>query len=85
MCIRDSSPTMATGIALFWMKSTMRSKTSSRSVSKPRMNPPITSMQMCIRDRTVATQYRHCVGTAMTLAVMGYHFHVMTERLLEQE
>jgi radical SAM superfamily enzyme YgiQ (UPF0313 family) len=30
---------------------------------------------------TVATQYRHCVGTAMTLAVMGYHFQVMTNRL----
>jgi radical SAM superfamily enzyme YgiQ (UPF0313 family) len=30
---------------------------------------------------TVATRYRHCVGTAMTLAVMGYHFQVMTGRL----
>ena len=30
---------------------------------------------------TVATRYRHCVGTAMTLAVMGYHFQVMTRRL----
>jgi radical SAM superfamily enzyme YgiQ (UPF0313 family) len=30
---------------------------------------------------TVATRYRHCVGTAMTLAVMGYHFQVMTQRL----
>jgi hypothetical protein len=30
---------------------------------------------------TVATRYRHCVGTAMTLAVMGYHFQVMTNRL----
>ncbi len=30
---------------------------------------------------TVATRYRHCVGTAMTLAVMGYHFQVMTSRL----
>jgi hypothetical protein len=26
----------------------------------------------------VATRYRHCVGAAMTLAVMGYHFQVMT-------
>ena len=30
---------------------------------------------------TVATRYRHCVGPAMTLAVMGYHFQVMTKRL----
>ena len=30
---------------------------------------------------TVATRYRHCVGPAMTLAVMGYHFQVMTQRL----
>ena len=30
---------------------------------------------------TVATHYRHCVGAAMTLAVMGYHFQVMTSRL----
>jgi radical SAM superfamily enzyme YgiQ (UPF0313 family) len=29
----------------------------------------------------VATRYRHCVGAAMTLAVMGYHFQVMTRRL----
>jgi radical SAM superfamily enzyme YgiQ (UPF0313 family) len=32
---------------------------------------------------TVATRYRHCVGAAMTLAVMGYHFQVMTRRLSE--
>ncbi len=31
----------------------------------------------------VATRYRHCVGPAMTLAVMGYHFQVMTSRLCE--
>ena len=30
----------------------------------------------------VATRYRHCIDAAMTLAVMGYHFQVMTERLL---
>jgi hypothetical protein len=30
---------------------------------------------------TVAMRYRHCVGAAMTLAVMGYHFQVMTSRL----
>jgi radical SAM superfamily enzyme YgiQ (UPF0313 family) len=30
---------------------------------------------------TVATCYPHCVGTAMTLAVMGYHFQIMTSRL----
>jgi radical SAM superfamily enzyme YgiQ (UPF0313 family) len=32
---------------------------------------------------TVATRYRHCVGVAMTLSVMGYHFQVMTRRLFE--
>jgi radical SAM superfamily enzyme YgiQ (UPF0313 family) len=32
---------------------------------------------------TVATRYRHCFGAAMTLAVMGYHFQVMTRRLLQ--
>jgi radical SAM superfamily enzyme YgiQ (UPF0313 family) len=32
---------------------------------------------------TVATRYRHCVGAAMTLAVMGYHFQVMISRLSE--
>jgi radical SAM superfamily enzyme YgiQ (UPF0313 family) len=31
----------------------------------------------------VATRYRHCIGAAMTLAVMGYHFQVMTQRLLQ--
>jgi radical SAM superfamily enzyme YgiQ (UPF0313 family) len=30
---------------------------------------------------TVSTRYPHCLGTAMTLAVMGYHFQVMTDRL----
>ena len=30
---------------------------------------------------TVLTRYRHCIGAAMTLAVMGYHFEVMTRRL----
>jgi radical SAM superfamily enzyme YgiQ (UPF0313 family) len=30
---------------------------------------------------TVLTRYRHCIGAAMTLAVMGYHFEVMTGRL----
>jgi len=29
----------------------------------------------------VATRYRHCVGAAMTMAVMGYHLQVMTRRL----
>jgi radical SAM superfamily enzyme YgiQ (UPF0313 family) len=29
----------------------------------------------------VSTRYRHCAGTAMTLAVMGYHFQVMTIKL----
>jgi len=32
---------------------------------------------------TVATRYRHCVGPAMTLAVMGYHFQVMISKLSE--
>jgi radical SAM superfamily enzyme YgiQ (UPF0313 family) len=32
---------------------------------------------------TVATRYRHCFGAAMTLAVMGYHLQVMTQRLSE--
>jgi radical SAM superfamily enzyme YgiQ (UPF0313 family) len=32
---------------------------------------------------SVATSYRHCVGAAMTLAVMGYHFQIMTSRLSE--
>jgi radical SAM superfamily enzyme YgiQ (UPF0313 family) len=30
---------------------------------------------------TVATRYRRCFGAAMTLAVMGYHFQVMTRKL----
>jgi radical SAM superfamily enzyme YgiQ (UPF0313 family) len=30
---------------------------------------------------SAATRYRHCFGAAMTLAVMGYHFQVMTRRL----
>lgn len=30
---------------------------------------------------TVARRYRHCLGAAMTLAVMGYHFQVMTRKL----
>jgi hypothetical protein len=29
----------------------------------------------------VATRYRHCVGAAMTLAVMGYHLQVITQKL----
>ena len=29
----------------------------------------------------VATRYRHCVGAAMTMAVMGYHLQVMTRKL----
>jgi radical SAM superfamily enzyme YgiQ (UPF0313 family) len=31
----------------------------------------------------VATKYRHCVGAAMTLAVMGYHLQVITQKLSE--
>ena len=30
---------------------------------------------------TVATRYRHCIGAAMTLAVMGYHLQMITRRL----
>src|ERR1039458_7620429 len=30
---------------------------------------------------TIATRYRHCIGAAMTLAVMGYHLQVLTRRL----
>lgn len=29
----------------------------------------------------VATRYRHCVGAAMTLAVMGYHLQVMEQKM----
>ncbi len=32
---------------------------------------------------TVAMRYRQCFGAAMTLAVMGYHFQVMTRKLLK--
>jgi len=28
-----------------------------------------------------ATRYRHAFGTAITLAIMGHHFHVLTERV----
>jgi len=28
-----------------------------------------------------ATRYRHCFAAAMTLAVMGYHFQVITRKL----
>ncbi len=31
----------------------------------------------------VATRYRHCVGAAMTLAVMGYHLQLITQKLEE--
>jgi hypothetical protein len=30
---------------------------------------------------TVATRYRYCLRSAMTLAVMGYLFRAMTSRL----
>jgi hypothetical protein len=30
---------------------------------------------------TAATRYRRCFGVAMTLAVMGYHFQVMTRKM----
>jgi len=31
----------------------------------------------------VLTRYRHCIGAAMTLAVMGYHFEVITRKISE--
>jgi radical SAM superfamily enzyme YgiQ (UPF0313 family) len=34
---------------------------------------------------TTAIRYPRSLGVAMTLAVKGYHFHIMTQRLLEQE
>ena len=34
---------------------------------------------------TAATRYRRSFGMAMTFAVMGYHFQIMTERLMEME
>ena len=34
---------------------------------------------------TAATRYRRFFGTAMTLAVMGYHFQTMTTKLLKAE
>ena len=34
---------------------------------------------------TAATRYRQSFGMAMTLAVMGHHFQVMTERMIERE
>jgi hypothetical protein len=34
---------------------------------------------------TTALRYPRSFGVAMTLAVKGYHFQVMTERMLEQE
>ena len=34
---------------------------------------------------TAATRYRRCFGAAMTLVVMGYHFQVMTHKLLNAE
>ena len=34
---------------------------------------------------TAAIRYPRSFGVAMTLAVKGYHFQRMTERLLEQE
>jgi radical SAM superfamily enzyme YgiQ (UPF0313 family) len=30
---------------------------------------------------TAATRYRHCFGSAMTLAVMGHHFQVITRKM----
>ena len=34
---------------------------------------------------SAVTRYRHSFGAAMTLAVMGYHFQIMTERLAQAE
>jgi hypothetical protein len=32
-----------------------------------------------------ATRYRHAFGTAITLAVMGYHFQKITERVCQPD
>ena len=32
-----------------------------------------------------ATRYRHAFGTAVTLAIMGYHFHAMTEEVCQPD
>ncbi len=32
---------------------------------------------------SAATRHRHSFGAAMTMAVMGYHFQIMTERILQ--
>jgi radical SAM superfamily enzyme YgiQ (UPF0313 family) len=32
-----------------------------------------------------STRYRHAFGTAITLAIMGYHFQMVTQRVLESE
>ena len=32
-----------------------------------------------------ATKYRHAFGTAITLAIMGYHFRVMTDNICQGE
>jgi radical SAM superfamily enzyme YgiQ (UPF0313 family) len=34
---------------------------------------------------SAATRHRRSFGTAMTLAVMGYHFQIMTEQILEAD
>jgi hypothetical protein len=34
---------------------------------------------------TAATKYRRSFGTAMTLAVMGYHFQTLTEELTKAD
>ena len=34
---------------------------------------------------SAATRHRHSFGAAMTLAVMGYHFQIMTERLFQAD
>jgi hypothetical protein len=45
-----------------------------RLVGKARLN-------YCKFVLTAATKYRQSFGTAMTLAVMGHHFHVMLDQL----
>ena len=32
-----------------------------------------------------ATRYRHAFGTAITLAIMGYHFEKITEKVLHPD
>ena len=45
------------------------------------LRPP--ALELLEVSAAVATRYRHCVGAAMTLAVMGYHLQLITQKLEE--